>query len=116
MDILLHALLIGLTTAALCFVILTLFELSFPLCLSCAAALGCAIFFLTFSIVKLAACPKRKEETPPAAFAPPPVVTLKSKSPEQLEYDQQEQLIRELEEKQAELERQITALRKRGKK
>ena len=112
------AILIGLASAAVCFMALLWIGLSVPLTISCSAAVGCAIFLLALSIVKLVSYPKRGreeffDEEENDNFEPPKVVTLKSKSPEELEREKREQLIKELEEKNREAQRRIAALKKR---
>lgn len=115
---LLLAFLVGFAAAAACFLILLLVGLEVPLMLACSAAVGCAIFLLALSVVKLSSQGRGEVDDPfpdeEDSFQPPKVVTLKSISPEQLEREKRERLIRELEEKNREAQRRIAALKKRG--
>lgn len=91
-------LLLGLISAVACFLLLLARGLAVPVVLACCGGIAVAFFLLGLAASKLASCPKGKKPAPVPAFHPPETVTLKSKSPQELEEQlrQEEERLRKL--------------------
>ena len=93
-------LLLGVVSGAICFFLLLMQGLNVPVVLSCSGAVAIAFFLLGLAAAKLASVPKRKKEAAAvsAAFQRPETITLKSKSPQELEEQlrQEEERLRRL--------------------